>query len=130
MLSVSGGTEKLRTKSTFNYQKGDGYYENRSYERIAGRVNSDYTVSDWLRTNIDLDFSKSNSINPAEINAMYWAYLASPYYTPFWEDGRYADAKDGANPLAGLQQGVEIKQTIISLVSRRKSISHQWKDSR
>ncbi len=105
VLSVSGGTEKLRTKSTFNYQKGDGYYENRSYERIAGRVNSDYTVSDWLRTNIDLDFSKSNSINPAEINAMYWAYLASPYYTPFWEDGRYADAKDGANPLAGLQQG-------------------------
>ena len=105
VLSVSGGTEKLRTKSTFNYQKGDGYYENRSYERIAGRVNSDYTVSDWLRTNIDLDFSKSNSINPAEINAMYWAYLASPYYTPFWEDGRYADAKDGGNPLAGLQQG-------------------------
>jgi TonB-dependent SusC/RagA subfamily outer membrane receptor len=26
-VSVSGGTEKLRTKFTFNYQKGDGYYD-------------------------------------------------------------------------------------------------------
>ena len=105
VLSVSGGTEKLRTKSTFNYQKGDGYYENKSYERFTGRVNNDYNITDWLRANIDVDFSKSNSISPSEVNAIYWAYLASPYYTPFWEDGRYADSKDGANGLAGLQQG-------------------------
>lgn len=105
VLSVSGGTEKLRTKSTFNYQKGDGYYENKSYERIAGRINNDYKINEWLRANIDLDFSKSNSIKPSEVNAMYWAYLAAPYYTPLWEDGRYADSKDGANALAGLQQG-------------------------
>lgn len=104
-LSVSGGTDKLRTKSTFNYQKGDGYYQNKSYERVTGRVNNDYHITDWLRANIDVDFSKSNSISPSQINAIYWAYLASPYYTPLWEDGRYADSKDGANPLAGLQQG-------------------------
>lgn len=105
VLSVSGGTEKLRTKSTLNYQKGDGYYENKSYERIAGRVNNDYKITDWFRANIDLDFSKSNAISPSQINAIYWAYLVSPYYTPYWEDGRYADVKDGANPIAGLQQG-------------------------
>jgi TonB-linked SusC/RagA family outer membrane protein len=104
-FSVSGGTDKLRTKSTFNYQKGDGYYDNKSYERLAGRVNNDYKITDWLRANIDLDFSKSNVINPAELNVVYWAYLVSPYYTPKWEDGRYADVKDGANPLAGLEQG-------------------------
>ena len=105
LLSVSGGTEKLRTKSTFNYQKGDGYYEKKSYERFAGRVNNDYKITDWLNANFDLDFSKSNSIAPSEINPIYWAYLASPYYTPFWEDGRYADSKDGANGLAGLKEG-------------------------
>ncbi len=105
MLSVSGGTEKLRTKSTFNYQKGDGYYINRSYERYAGRVNNDYKVTSWLNANFDIDFSKSTSISPSQINAIYWAYLVAPYYTPKWEDGRYADVKDGANPLAGLEQG-------------------------
>jgi len=105
VLSVSGGTEKLRTKFTANYQKGDGYYENKSYERFAGRSNNDYQVTNWLKANLDLDFSKSASIKPSEVDAMYWAYLASPYYTPKWEDGRYADSKDGANALAGLQQG-------------------------
>ncbi len=105
MLSVTGGTEKLRTKSTFNYQKGDGYYESKSYERIAGRVNNDYLVNDWLRTNIDLDFSKSNAISPSQINPISHAYLASPYYPVQWEDGRYADTKDGENPLAALRLG-------------------------
>lgn len=105
MFSVSGGTEKLRTKSTFNYQKGDGYYMNKSYERLAGRVNNDYKITEWLRANIDVDFSKSNDIKPSQINAMHWAYIASPYYTPYWEDGRYADSKDGANPVAGLREG-------------------------
>ncbi|MFV0266388.1 MAG: SusC/RagA family TonB-linked outer membrane protein, partial [Draconibacterium sp.] len=104
-LSVTGGTEKLRTKSTFNYQKGDGYYENKSYERFAGRINNDYKITDWLNANFDLDFSKSTSVSPSQINAIYWAYLVSPYYTPKWEDGRYADVKDGANALAGLEQG-------------------------
>ncbi len=105
VLSISGGTDKLRTKASVNYQKGDGYYENKSYERLAGRVNNDFKITDWLNANIDLDFSKSTSINPADMNAVYWAYLVAPYYTPFWEDGRYADSKDGANGIAGLKEG-------------------------
>jgi TonB-linked SusC/RagA family outer membrane protein len=105
MLSISGGTEKLRTKSTFNYQKGDGYYINRSYERYAGRVNNDYKITSWLNANFDLDFSKSTSISPSQVNPIYLAYLVTPYYTPRWEDGRYADVKDGANALAALEKG-------------------------
>lgn len=105
MLSVSGGTEKLRTKSTFNYQKGDGYYENKSYERFAGRINNDYKIADWITANLDIDFSKSTSISPSQVNPIYLAYLVAPYYTPRWEDGRYADVKDGANALAALQKG-------------------------
>jgi len=104
-LSVSGGTEKLRTKSTINYQKGEGYYEHKSYERITGRINNDYKITDWLNANFDLDFSKSTAISPSNINAIYWAYLISPYYPYQWEDGRYADAKDGGNAVAGVRLG-------------------------
>ncbi len=104
-LSVTGGTEKLRTKSTFNYQKGNGYYMNKSYERFSGRINNDYQITDWLSANFDLDFSKSTSVSPSQINAIYWAYLIAPYYPAFWEDGRYADTKDGGNALAALEQG-------------------------
>lgn len=104
-LSVSGGTEKLRTKFTFNYQDGEGYYENRGYQRYAGRVNNDYKITDWMRFNLDLDFSTSESTSPQLSNAIYWAYLMAPIYAPYWENGQYADVKDGANGLAGLKEG-------------------------
>ena len=104
-LSMSGGTDKLQSKFSFNYQTADGYYKYKSYERYAGRVNNDYKINSWIRANIDLDFSTSKSVSPATINPVYWAYLASPYYNAYWEDGSYADVKSGANPLAMLNEG-------------------------
>lgn len=104
-FNVSGGTDKLQSKFSFNYQTADGYYSNKSYERYAGRVNNDYKINSWIRANIDVDFSTSESLSPATINPVYWAYLTSPYYNPYWEDGRYADVKAGANPLAMLNEG-------------------------
>ncbi|MGM9760272.1 MAG: TonB-dependent receptor [Parabacteroides sp.] len=104
-FNVSGGTDKLQSKFSFNYQTADGYYDNKSYERYAGRVNNDYKVNDWIHANLDVDFSASESISPATINPIYWAYLTSPYYNATWEDGRYAESKAGANPLAMLKEG-------------------------
>lgn len=104
-LSVSGGTDKLQSKFSFNYQTADGYYKNKSYERYAGRVNNDYKINSWIHANIDIDFSTSESVSPATVNPIYWAYLATPYYNPFWEDGSYADVKSGANALAMLNEG-------------------------
>ena len=104
-FSAMGGTDKLKSKFSFNYQNGDGYYDNKSYERFSGRVNNDYQINSWIHANIDLDFSRSRSVSPASINPIYWAYLISPYYNAFWEDGRYADVKDGANGYAMLQEG-------------------------
>ena len=104
-FNVSGGTDKLQSKFSFNYQTADGYYANKSYERYAGRVNNDYKINSWIRANIDIDFSTSESLSPATINPVYWAYLTSPYYNPYWEDGHYADVKAGANPLAMLHEG-------------------------
>lgn len=104
-LSVSGGTDKLQSKFSFNYQTADGYYKNKSYERYAGRVNNDYKINSWIHANIDIDFSTSKSVSPATVNAIYWAYLATPYYNPLWEDGSYADVKSGANALAMLNEG-------------------------
>ena len=104
-LSVTGGTDKLRSKFTFNYQNGKGYYDNRGYERYAGRVNNDYKITDWMRFNLDFNFSASQSKSPALGNAIYWAYLIAPIYAPYWENGQYADVKDGANGLAGLKEG-------------------------
>lgn len=106
-LSLSGGTENLRTKFTFNYQDGNGYlrYNNRGYERYAGRLNNDYNITKWLHASVNLDFSASNAQSPAFSNAMDWTYIMSPIYGPYWADGSYQDVKDGANGLAALREG-------------------------
>ena len=73
-LALSGGTENLRTKFTFNYQTGDGYfrYNNRSYDRYAGRMNNDFNITKWLHASVNLDFAASQSNSPAFGNAMDW----------------------------------------------------------
>ena len=67
-INVSGGTDKLQSKISFNYQTADGYYANKSYERYAGRINNDYKINSWIRANIDVDFSTSKSLNPFSTN--------------------------------------------------------------
>lgn len=104
-LSLSGGTQNIRTKFTFNYQDGKGYVANKGYERYTGRLNNDWQITKWMRANVDIDFSASESTSPALSNAIYWAYLISPIYTPYWEDGSFADVKDGGNALAALANG-------------------------
>ena len=104
-LNVIGGTDKLRSKFSFTYQTGDGYYEHKSYDRYAGRMNNDFNITPWLHAALDVHFSTSESISPSTVNPIYGAYLIAPYYNPYWEDGRYADVKDGANYLAALKDG-------------------------
>lgn len=104
-FSLSGGNDKVQTKFSFNYQTADGYYKNKSYERYAGRVNNDYKINSWIKVNMDIDFSTSNSIDPSSINPIYWAYLIPGYYNPYWENGSYADVKAGGNALAMLNEG-------------------------
>jgi TonB-linked SusC/RagA family outer membrane protein len=104
-LNVSGGSDALKSKFSFTYQSGDGYYNNKSYERYAGRVNNDYKISSWIHANVDIDFSTSKNISPASINPIYQAYLTSPYYNAYWADGSYAESKSGANPVAMLNEG-------------------------
>jgi len=104
-VSINGGRDNLKTKFTMNYQKGLGYYSNRSYERYAGRLNNDWQVTKWLKANVDLDFAKSESISPSNNNVMYVTSVLAPIYCPFWEDGAYADVKDGGNIIASIDKG-------------------------
>ncbi len=104
-MSITGGRENLRTKFTFNYNKGEGYYKFREYERYSGRMNNDWQITKWLKANVDLDFLMSQFISPANNSYMNWAYIVAPIYGPYWSDGRYADVKDGANALASLNEG-------------------------
>ena len=104
-ITVTGGTDKLRTKLSVNYQNADGYYKNKNYKRFGARINNDWKVNNWLSASVDVNFSQSDATVPASDDVYYRAYEASPYYTAYWDDGRMADCKDGYNPLAYLTGG-------------------------
>ena len=105
-FTMTGGTDKLSSKFSFNYLDSDGYYKNKSYTRYSFRLNNDYHINSWLKANIDAHMTSSDSGDTsANSNPVLWAYRDAPYYAPYWADGSYADVKDGDNYLAALNEG-------------------------
>ena len=102
-LSLSGGTEKLKTNFSLNYYESEALYDNKDYERFNVRSNNDYTINNWIHANVDVNllYSKQNSPhNGAGGSIMKDLMFSSPLYNAYWTDGRYADGKDGDNPIA------------------------------
>ena len=96
---VSGGTTSQH-KVSVRYDNEGGMYSNRNWERFMGRMNNDFKFGKFIEAHADADFRYSHSnapnINPFDNEAINVPSI----YGPTWSDGRYADVKDGANPLA------------------------------
>lgn len=103
-LSISGGRDNLRTKFTFNYQTGEGYYAHKTFDRYNGRLNNDWQIAPWLHAALNLDFTYTDKTAPAAGNPIRSTYIMPPIYTPYWADGSYADVKDGTNILAAVNE--------------------------
>ncbi len=97
-LSLSGGTTKLKTNFSFNYYDSEALIETKNYERFNIRTNNDYTINNWIHANVDLNLFYSNANGPhlSIVELMERA----PIYNVYWSDGRFADGKDGDNPIA------------------------------
>ncbi len=97
-LSLSGGTDKLKTNFSFNYYDSEALINTKNYERFNIRTNNDYTINSWIHANVDLNLLYSNATEPhASISELM---ERAPIYNAYWSDGRFADGKDGDNPIA------------------------------
>lgn len=110
-LSLTGGTEKLKTNFSLNYYDADALYKNKSYERINVRSNNDYQINNWIHANVDVNLMYGKSLTPHDQggSSMKNLMFSSPIYNVYWSDGRYADGKDGDNPIALNELGGQIK---------------------
>ena len=63
-LSLSGGTEKLKTSFSLNYYESEALYNNKDYERFNVRSNNDYTINNWIHANVDVNLVYSNTTSP------------------------------------------------------------------
>ena len=103
-ISISGGTKAIKSSASFIYDKVDGLYANRYYERFMVRTNNDFTINKYLGATLDLNARKTKDYQP-NYNPFSDMRLAPMVYPAVWENGAYAEGKSGSNPYAKLIEG-------------------------
>lgn len=96
IVGITAGTKAIRTKASIAYDKTDGLFDGKSYERITTRFNNDVTITKKLSASFDLFFKRSMTKNP-NADPMYNTLISAPVYAAKWADGRVAEGKTGAN---------------------------------
>lgn len=104
VLSISAGTKAIRTKASLAYDKTDGLFENKSYERMTARFNNDVTISKKLSASLDLSFKRTIGLSPVN-DPIYNMRISAPVYAAMWSDGRVAEGKTGANVWGMMKYG-------------------------
>ncbi len=103
-ITVSGGTDRVRTSANFGYEYQDALYDFRNWKRYMARVNNDIKISDKAGAIIDFSYRLIEDNRPI-IDPTGRALQAAPIYAARWQDGRLADGKGGDNAYARLVDG-------------------------
>ncbi|MEH6682023.1 MAG: TonB-dependent receptor [Sediminicola sp.] len=101
-ITLSGGSEKVKTNVNLGYEYQDALYDNRYWKRYTARVNNDIKITDKFGGSVDFAFKLTKDDQPV-IDPTGLAVNASPTYPAQWQDGRISDGLE--NPYARVQQG-------------------------
>lgn len=107
-LSFRAGNENLKTAASFSYIFEDAIYVNRNFERYTARINNDIRVNSFISAIFDVNYKRTNVIKPSsfgEGNPMGQARIYPGIYDDRYDDGRWAEGKDGQNILSQLVDG-------------------------
>lgn len=103
-MSISAGSKLVKSNVSVQYDKTDGLYAHKGYERITARSNNDFTINKYIGASLDVNFKRTISRSPNE-DPLYNMDLAPAIYPAVWADGRIADGKSGNNPYAASVYG-------------------------
>ena len=105
-LGLSGGTKKMTYSGSFGYFNQQGLVEKNIYNKITGRLQTDYKVTKDLKFGLQAVYYNYKSTDvPGDI--FYQAYVAPPIIAVRKENGNYGDPADYnvgnfSNPQASL----------------------------
>jgi TonB-dependent starch-binding outer membrane protein SusC len=68
-VSLSGGSNKVRTFTSFNYYDHQGVVKNSDFTRYTGRLNVDYASTSWLRLGTGISYTGTNARNTSTAGA-------------------------------------------------------------
>lgn len=103
-LSLTYGNEFVKTKASFNYEKSDALYNNRSFDRITSRLNNEFKINKFISADVGLSYLRSANKQPVN-NPLSHAYKYGPLETPYWADGRISPGRNGTNTWARVNYG-------------------------
>ncbi len=103
-ISVAGGSKAVKSNASFVYDKVDGLYADRFYERFMIRANNDFTVNKYLGATLDFSFKRSKNHQPY-YSPFYNMRLTPMIYPAVWANGEYANGKNGNNAYALVNSG-------------------------
>ncbi|OSZ81047.1 hypothetical protein CAP36_07365 [Chitinophagaceae bacterium IBVUCB2] len=104
-LSMTQGTEKLKTFANLSYSNNEGYIKTNSYQRLSARLNMDYKILDNLKVSLTSGYNRGTN---KRVSAAWDGGIgdamssALPFYTPYNPDGSYF--VNGANPVRKIQE--------------------------
>lgn len=104
-VNIAGGSKVVKSKASFRYDKTDGLYENRNYERFMVRVNNDIQVNKWIAAHLDVNFNRASDETPHANPLAAGIRATPPIYAVRWSNGSWGDVKDGENALAVITDG-------------------------
>lgn len=104
-VNLMGGGKNVRTKVSFRYDKNNGAYVNRNFERYMARMNNDFDFGKYIEAHLDAHFTYTRKKTPHNNPYADGARNIPPIYAVYWQDGRYGDVKDGENTLAKIKEG-------------------------
>ncbi len=103
-VGITAGSKVIKAKAILSYDKTDGLYAGRNYERLTARFNNDVTINQYVTATIDFYAKRSISNNPSK-DPMYYARISAPVYAAEWSNGLVAEGKSGANIYGQIKYG-------------------------
>ena len=103
-LTLSGGSERVKTIASLGYEKQNGIYANREWKRYSTRINNDLKLTDKFGAIADFSVNIEDGSSPI-LNPTSRAVESAPIYAATWSDGRIAAGKSGDNAYARLHEG-------------------------
>lgn len=113
-LSTLGGTENGRYMMSLGYLKKEGVLKNTGYDRLSGRVNTEFNITDRVRFGQHLNISSSEQnrtpSDDTDDNPISLAYRIHPFIPARDEGGNFSGTGvagglgNAANPVAALER--------------------------
>ncbi|HZL11729.1 MAG TPA: TonB-dependent receptor [Prolixibacteraceae bacterium] len=111
-VSINGGGERTIYNASVGYYKGENNYRGHGFERMTAKFSLDSEINNYLKVGLSSLNTFSNTVGQ-DVNPMDQALRASPFTTPYKEDGTLRTFLPGSgqqvwNPLLDEQDGAVV----------------------